>query len=258
MQSDLPDGVTREMADRAHFDRIAQAYTRKDTAPSSRVARAHRLASTLSAVNLPEEPDVLEVGCGAGYAVDYAPIRFGSYLGIDHSVELIEVARSRHSGSTVEFRSGRVQDVNFDATFDCVYVIGVLHHLEDVDEALARMVGSLRPGGWLVVNEPQPSNPVISVARRLRKRVDRTYSSDQVEFRANELEEMFLAAGLVDASVRAQGFLSTPFAEVPLPLGAVSARLVALTVKFDEWAERRGGAQSLAWNCVAAARRPLT
>lgn len=256
MRSDPGVATARELADQAHFNRIVHSYTRKDEARSSRVARKQRLAATLGGLPLPNRPAVLEVGCGAGYAVDYAPFDLGRYFGIDHSEQLISVASDRHQRPGVEFRAGRIQDLESIGQFDCVFVIGVLHHLEQVDVALDRMVAALRPGGWLAVNEPQPANPLVSGARWVRKRVDKTYSPDQVEFRADELTAMFRAAGLINVETRPQGFLSTPFAEVPLPLPAITERLARAAVRIDQALERRRFGSGLAWNCVAVGQRP--
>jgi SAM-dependent methyltransferase len=246
---------TRERDDRALFDRIASSYARKDLAPASRDARRYRLTSTLDAVASDGPIDVLEVGCGAGFAVDYMGDRVGRYLGVDHSTELIDYARSRHQAPDVEFRATRIHDLAEAEAFDVVLVVGVLHHLDEIDGALERMVAALRPGGWIAVNEPQPGNPVVRVARRLRKRVDRSYSEDQLEFTPTELREMFVRHGLREVETRPQGYLSTPFAEVPLPIPAVTARLARLAVAADRWIARRPAFSRLAWNCVATGRK---
>lgn len=243
----------RESRDRAHFDRIAATYTRKDEAPSSRVARRFRLESTIGDGPLGA---VLEVGCGAGYAVDYLGDRVADYVGVDHSEELVGAASARHGRGGVEFRSGRIQDLRLETSYDTVFVIGVLHHLDDVESALATMVASLRPGGWLRVNEPQPNNPVVRVLRRLRKRFDSTYADDQIEFSPGELLEMFARHGLVDVSTTPQGFLSTPFAEVPLPAGPLTKPLARAAVAIDRRLAERRFLRSVAWNCVAVGRKP--
>jgi ubiquinone/menaquinone biosynthesis C-methylase UbiE len=246
----------REQRDREHFDSIASSYTRKDEAASSRVARRFRLEATVGAVESQTVRRVLEVGCGAGYAVDYLGDGFDEYLGVDHSAALVAIANERHGREGVEFAAGRVQELGLAGGFDLVVVIGVLHHLDDVDTAVAEMVRSLKPGGWVAVNEPQPHNPIIRILRRVRKRVDKTYADDQVEFSPSELVEMFERHGLVDVETRPQGYLSTPFAEVPLPVGAVTARLAAVAVSVDRWLGNRRSLQRLAWNSVAVGRKP--
>src|SRR2546421_29127 len=79
--------------------------------------------------------------------------------------------------------------------------------------------GSLRRGGWLVANDPHPANPVIHLARAVRKRVDARYSSEQKELTGRALRGALDRAGFIDIRLRPQGLFSTPFAEVPLRPG---------------------------------------
>lgn len=254
----MPDSIggDREAIDREHFDSIAQTYTRKDEVPSSRIARRFRLDATIGATGLAGPFTALEVGCGTGYASEYLGDRLSRYVGVDHSSELIAIARDRHAGPRHEFRVGRAQDLDFESQFDSAFVIGVLHHLEDVENAVGAMFDALRPGGWVAVNEPQPNNPLIRAARQLRKRVDSTYSDDQVEFRADQLTSMLVAAGFGKVETCPQGYLSTPLAEVPLPFPRVTARLSTAAVRIDAWLGSHRWFRGLAWNCIAVGQKP--
>ena len=248
------DASLRQVSDRRHFDATAERYGRKDDNASSGLARLFRCEATFDAAPLPRRLDLLEVGCGAGFAVAYLGDRVRSYLGVDHSSELVDIARARFRRSDVEFVADAVQRLDVDERFDCVFVIGVLHHIDDVEQALATMYRALRPGGWLLVNEPQPGNPLIRLARRIRKRIDRSYSDDQVEFDAAELRSMLAACGLREVDTSPQGYLSTPFAEVPLP--SILLPFTRLAITIDRWLGRRRAAPRLAWNCIAVGRKP--
>lgn len=245
-----------ELTDREHFNSIAPLYVKKDETPSSRVARRFRLASTLDATGIGQTFDALEVGCGAGYSVDYLGDRLSSYVGVDHSEALISVAKKRHESTPYMFIAGRAQDLDFTNKFDIAFVIGVLHHLQDVETVLEAMFNALKPGGWIVVNEPQPDNPIVSVARRLRKRVDTSYQDDQVEFRPVELESMITNVGFGNVCTHPQGYLSTPFAEVPLPFPMITSRLASVAVRADVWLSSRAVWPKLAWNCIATGVKP--
>jgi SAM-dependent methyltransferase len=252
---DLADG--RDERDRELFDRVADDYTRKDEVQSSRLARRLRLDQTFDAIGPARPVDVLEIGCGAGFATDYGRGRIRSYVGIDQSPELIALARRHHDSPGVEFAVRSVHELDAPESADVVLMIGVLHHLSDVDGALKRIVETLRPGGWLVANEPSPSNPLIHAARLVRKRVDRSYSSEQEEFTAAELRSFYERAGLRDVTITAQGFFSSPFAEVPLPFQRLTAPIAALAVRCDRWIGRHTSPwmERIAWNLVAAGRR---
>ncbi|MDH3283649.1 MAG: methyltransferase domain-containing protein [Acidobacteriota bacterium] len=244
--------------DRDLFDRIAERYAAKDLRPASRLARRTRLEQTLRVVPQLDRPAIVELGCGAGFAADYLVGSYDTYLGIDHSASLIELARSLNSFSGARFEVADVHDLSADASADVVLMIGVLHHLEDPRGAMAAAVGLLRPGGWLVVNEPQASNPLIGLARRARKTVDGDYSSDQREMTPAELSGLLSGAGLRETRIAAQGLLSTPFAEVVMRPEWAARPAAALACRLDRSLERLLGRalRPFAWNVVAAGQRP--
>ena len=105
--SDLHSNSTdpnRQSRDRDLFDSMATAYCRKDLLPASRRARQHRLAQTVHWVPLANTSRVLDVGCGAGFTATYLQGRYGTYVGIDQSGKLIELARTYNSlpGVTIQ------------------------------------------------------------------------------------------------------------------------------------------------------------
>lgn len=254
------NGNQREQSDRELFDRIAANYCEKDLQPASRIARRHRLERTLSAVPFPANARILEVGCGAGFSAEYLRGRYEQYVGLDYSSELIHIARGRHRWKGVRFCTTNIADYTPDEKFDIVFAIGVIHHLADADQLTRRMICLLRPGGWLVANEPQKGNPVIDCSRAIRRRLDGSYSADQVEFSAPELLHLFRSHALQEVRVFPQGFFSTPFAEVVFPAQRVSSALSRVTCWIDGIVEDRPirPLRRLAWNLVVAGRRPAT
>ena len=132
-------------------------------------------------------------------------------------------------------------------------MIGVLHHLEDPAVSLGTMVRWLRPGGFLVANEPQPANPLIRVARRVRARHDSCYSSEQEQIGALELRSLFAGAGFQEIEITPQGFVSTPFAEVALRPYRVMAPIARAACAVDGLLERGSPAltRQLSWNLIA-------
>ena len=55
----------RRRRDRALFERICEAYARKDLVAASRIARRMRLLQTVKNTGVRPNDDVLEIGCGA-------------------------------------------------------------------------------------------------------------------------------------------------------------------------------------------------
>lgn len=250
----------REAADRDLFDAIATRLAAKDLAASARVARRRRIEQTISAVPVAGFDRVLEIGCGAGFGALYLRGRYRRYVGIDHSRRLIEIAEKRNSSEDARFEAIGVDEFEPRSPFDLIFMIGVLHHLADTERLLQKMVRWLEPGGYLLANEPQPANRLVRVARRLRTRWDASYSSDQEEISADRLRTLFEGAGLEAVTIRAQGFLSTPFAEVVLKPSAVMTPLAYVACAADGVLERLPGswAAALSWNLIGCGRTPTT
>jgi 2-polyprenyl-3-methyl-5-hydroxy-6-metoxy-1,4-benzoquinol methylase len=258
-----PDSFIRithgqQQRDRNLFDHIADSYSAKDLRPSSRIARQQRVVQTLARVPLSAESDILEVGCGAGFATQFIAGLFRSYRGVDHSEHLISVARRHNSSDNVTFIAGEFCDYQSATLFDVVFMIGVLHHASNPIMMLNNALALLKPGGWIALNEPQPSNPVIHAMRRVRKWTDAKYSKEQTEISRRTVEQHLSAVGFVSVETFAQGLVSTPFAEVIIGPQIVSQYVSRVSCYFDQCAESvmpkmlRG----VSWNLVAVGKRP--
>jgi len=250
----------RETADREHFDRIAARYAHKDLRPSSGCARRQRLESTLSVVPMNPSWQVLEVGCGAGFAAPYIRGRCRGYVGLDHSRELVRFAGERNGGPGTEFVAASIAEFATDQMFDLIFMIGVLHHLEDIGDAMAALMQLLSPGGYMVANEPQPANPVVSATRRVRTALDKEYSSDQVQLDRRTLRRVFSQSGLEEIEIRPQGLFATPFAEIPLKPGWLVKGPARFACRIDAAVESIMGSLllPLSWNLVVVGQKKQT
>jgi SAM-dependent methyltransferase len=103
---------------------------------------------------------VLDVGCGAGHwgrtvLRELAP---GAHLtGVDREAHFLELARAEASraGLPAEYVQGRAEALPLpDASFDLVTCQTLLIHVHEVELAIAEMIRVLRPGGVLVLCEP--------------------------------------------------------------------------------------------------------
>jgi ubiquinone/menaquinone biosynthesis C-methylase UbiE len=97
---------------------------------------------------------VLEIGCGSG--IDTAEFaRNGALVtGTDFTERSVrstkELLEEANLPATV--RQADATNLPFDDnTFDCVYSFGVLHHIPDVEKALAEIKRVLKPGGQVMV-----------------------------------------------------------------------------------------------------------
>ena len=112
----------------------------------------------LERVGLRAEMACLDVGCGGGDATcEMARIvgPRGRAVGVDMDAAKIELARSEATaaGLDVEFRVSDAGTSAGTAEFDVVYARFLLTHLSDPGTLVAQMVGHLRPGGTVVVED---------------------------------------------------------------------------------------------------------
>ena len=90
---------------------------------------------------------VLEVGCGTGNYIIALQSRVGcACWGIDPSEEMLNQAQVR-SGA-VDLRLGWAEELGFaDNSFDLVFTVDVIHHVQDVRAYYQRTSSILAPGG---------------------------------------------------------------------------------------------------------------
>lgn len=81
---------------------------------------------------------VLEIGCGLGRWADFFHDKCDSYLGIDYSENLIELANKNYKYDNCYFQVMSALDINIDELlikppFDVIFIAGVLIYLNDED-----------------------------------------------------------------------------------------------------------------------------
>ncbi|MFD4764039.1 methyltransferase domain-containing protein [Streptomyces sp. NPDC058439] len=102
---------------------------------------------------------VVDLGCGPGTdlnALAEAVTATGTVIGVDHDQAAVDAARERTAGQgTVAVHLGDVQDLQLaDHTADRARTDRVLQHVTDPALALREIHRVLRPGGRIVMGEP--------------------------------------------------------------------------------------------------------
>ncbi|MFJ4630809.1 class I SAM-dependent methyltransferase [Streptomyces sp. NPDC088847] len=93
----------------------------------------------------------LDVGCGDGLLARKLAGRAGSVTGVDRSPEMIRLARADVPENVTFVEADYLDDTSLaDGTYDFVSAVAVVHHTE-FDNAVARLVRLLAPGGRLVI-----------------------------------------------------------------------------------------------------------
>ncbi|MFF4756201.1 methyltransferase domain-containing protein [Streptomyces sp. NPDC002514] len=102
---------------------------------------------------------VLDLGCGSGAdleALAAAVTASGTVIGIDHDQHMVDTARARAAGpATVDVRLGDLHDLPLpDDAADRARTDRVLQHVAEPRTVLGEIRRVLRPGGRLVMGEP--------------------------------------------------------------------------------------------------------
>jgi cyclopropane fatty-acyl-phospholipid synthase-like methyltransferase len=150
--ADRPQDVVARGYDAA-ADRFA-AWQRRITGST----RLERLTGLLAV--LPERPEVLELGSGAGVRSTRLLAARGRLLGIDISTEQVRLARERVPNARFEhadFTRIKLEPSSFDA----VVSFYVFNHVprEELGPLLAGIATWLHPGGYLLATFGARENP---------------------------------------------------------------------------------------------------
>jgi ubiquinone/menaquinone biosynthesis C-methylase UbiE len=125
-----------------------------DYAPLAKSYAQHRKPHPVVLARLREQlrPDsrLLELGCGTGNFITSLRQDVGcDCVGIDPSAEMLAQLRARGSDVTVLQNSAERLELPAES-FDLVYSVDVIHHVEGLTAAFAEVMRVLRPGGQVV------------------------------------------------------------------------------------------------------------
>lgn len=113
----------------------------------------HTLLDSLDRLPLPEDADVLEVGCGSGALLaDLATRVGGDAVGVELDPAAAERARIV-LGEAAAVHQGDVLELELGRRFDLVVARWVLSFLHQPKRAVERMAAHLQPGGLLVIQD---------------------------------------------------------------------------------------------------------
>jgi ubiquinone/menaquinone biosynthesis C-methylase UbiE len=101
----------------------------------------------------------VEFGCGTGFNTAVLAARSDRLVATDLASGMLEIAHQNTNAANVTFRQEDCQRTSFsDSQFDTAF-LGLVLHFTDPPKALAEMHRILKPGGTLIIYNPDP-NPL--------------------------------------------------------------------------------------------------
>jgi SAM-dependent methyltransferase len=141
---------------------------------------------------------VLDLGSGLGESATYFALLGAHVTATDISPGMCELARqtARAHGVEIDAIATPVEKLDVPAgSYDVVYGANLLHHVQDVEGALAAVFRALKPGGRCFFWDPLAYNPAINVYRRLASGV-RTEDEHPLTFEiVSQLRRRFVDVG---------------------------------------------------------------
>ena len=168
-------------------------------------------ANSIAAMRLRPGQTALDVGCGTGDDAARVADRVGeggSVLGIDFSAAMVEECTKRWAGGArpLRFAVGDVHALDLpDASFDAVRADRMFQHLAEPERALSELVRVTRPGGRVVISDPDWGTYIMDATPTPAVRRYLEYARGQARnpWIGRQLYGLFHAAGLVELELAA-------------------------------------------------------
>lgn len=142
-----------------HFDLLAPIYDRLISPPDP-----NRLQELLQ---LPIAGSMLDAGGGTGRVSHQLRSLVDELVLIDLSAGMLQQARSK---GELAISMAQTERLPFPCgSFERVLVVDALHHFHDQRQAVADLLRVLRPGGRLVIEEPDLNHLGVKVIALLEK-----------------------------------------------------------------------------------------
>ena len=160
---------------------------------------------------------VLDVGCGVGeVCVELAAIvgPEGRVVGVDRSDAMVEAARRTvaASGKSVDLGTASVYELPFaDGAYDAVRAERVFQHLDDPEAALREMLRVTKPGGRVLLSDPDHGQAGLALDDPAYRRVYEALQRAMTKMIVNphsgtRLRGMLVRAGLGDVAQLVNSF----------------------------------------------------
>ena len=174
----------------------------------------------------------VELGCGPGWMTRFIARHGLEAAGYDISPAMIEIAReqARQEGLEVRYEVADMEDVDLGRRFDACLLYDALHHSRSPELVLRSAFRSLRPGGRLLLAEPNWKQ------RFEGREASQQYGTTELGYPPRRLKRALREAGFVDVE-RFHNNRKRLFSNRPLDVLAHVAEPLAYRVLGPFWTQ---------------------
>lgn len=205
---------------------------------------------------------VLDCGCGTGDLAGALLRHCNTVVGMDISAAMILQGRTMlQDWDRVTWVSCPAETMPFaDSCFDAVCFRGALHHMPNPASALAEAARLLRPGGILLLSEPNDDSLLLRLPRWVVNRRLARFGNQHQAFRSEPWLRTIENSGFTILQTKYFSFLSQPLCGMSdlLPLLRVlpgATRIARGLVRFDEFCSRLPLVRRQSFDLFVAARK---
>jgi 2-polyprenyl-3-methyl-5-hydroxy-6-metoxy-1,4-benzoquinol methylase len=148
----------------------------------------------LQLLDLQAGTSLVELGCGSGWMTRLAARHGVHAQGYDISPQMVEIAQAEadREGFGATFEAGDYETLDLGRRFDACLIYDALHHSERPERVLASAHRALKPGGRLLLVEP-------NLMHRFRGRgASDRYGTTELGYSSRRLKRLLREAGFVD------------------------------------------------------------
>jgi len=230
-----------------HYDSVAGTYDdHYDHLTRGRPYHNHLSDHLITA--LPQNGDLLDIGCGTALFVEKYLRNGGTATGLDISAKMLSKARERCPGCT--FVAGNGETLPFkDQSFDAISSLLVFSYVKSPETMLAEACRVLRPGGSIaictlgkkLITKGIPALYHISEKVKFQHVVMKNFGERY--YNEEEMTRLFSDAGFEDISVKWCSFAHIDMIDP----------LFSLASKLEPFVEKR--VPQLAFNIFVSAKK---
>ena len=147
---------------------------------------------------------VLDLGCAGGFMAEELANQGATVTGIDPAAQAIGAARTHadQTGLDIRYDIGVGEDLPYDdETFDAIFCVDVLEHVEDLTKVMAEVTRVLKPGGVFLFDtinrNPLSRFVTITVAEDILRLLPKGTHDPGLFIRPAEMSNAVETAGLV-------------------------------------------------------------